>query len=125
MKYLSKEQIISLHHDLIKTSGGILGIRDDGMLDSAINTPLQCFDGKELYPSIIEKATRLAFGLINNHPFIDGNKRIGTHAFLIFLALNDIYLEYSDKDLINIIFSVASSKSTEKDLYEWIKSHQA
>lgn len=125
MKYLTREQVMKLHQVLIETSGGSLGIRDEGMLDSALKTPLQTFDKRELFPTILDKATRLAFGLIKNHPFIDGNKRIGTHAMLIFLALNNIVLSYKDEELIDIIFKVASDRADENDLYNWIENHQA
>ncbi|WP_276777142.1 type II toxin-antitoxin system death-on-curing family toxin [Fannyhessea vaginae] len=125
MKYLTQEQVMKLHQVLIETSGGSLGIRDEGMLDSALKTPLQTFDKRELFPTILDKATRLAFGLIKNHPFIDGNKRIGTHAMLIFLALNNIMLSYKDEELIDIIFKVASDRADENDLYSWIENHQA
>ena len=125
MKYLTLEQVMKLHQVLIETSGGSLGIRDEGMLDSALKTPLQTFDKRELFPTILDKATRLAFGLIKNHPFIDGNKRIGTHAMLIFLALNNIMLSYKDEELIDIIFKVASDRADENDLYNWIENHQA
>lgn len=74
MKYLTKDQIVKLRHVLIETSGGSSGIRDEGMLDSAVKLPLQTFDDCELFPSILDKATRLAYGLIKNHPFVDGNK---------------------------------------------------
>ena len=109
MKYLTKDQIVKLHKVLIETSGGSSGIRDEGMLDSSIKLPLQTFDDRELFPSIIDKATRLAYGLIKNHPFVDGNKRIATHAMLIFLSLNGIKLSYEDEELIDIILKVASS----------------
>ena len=125
MKYLTREQVIKLHQALIEASGGSSGIRDEGILDSALKTPLQTFDENELFPSVLDKAVRLAFGLIKNHPFIDGNKRIGTHAMLIFLALNNIMLSYKDEELIDIILKVASGKANENDLYTWIKNHQA
>ena len=125
MKYLTREQVIKLHQALIETSGGSSGIRDEGMLDSALKTPLQTFDENELFPSVLDKAARLAFGLIKNHPFIDGNKRIGTHVMLIFLALNNIMLSYKDEELIDIIFRVASDRADENDLYSWIENHQA
>ncbi|KXB35357.1 type II toxin-antitoxin system death-on-curing family toxin [Atopobium deltae] len=124
MKYLTEDQVVRLHQALIETSGGSLGIRDEGMLNSALKTPLQTFDKSELFPSLLDKATRLAFGLIKNHPFIDGNKRIGTHAMLIFLALNGIMLSYNDEDLIDIILKVASNQANESDLYQWIENHQ-
>ena len=83
MNMLTKQQILLLHSQLIRQSGGSDGIRDEGMLDSAINQPFQTFDDMELYPSIVDKAVRLGYGLITNHPFVDGNKRIGTHALLV------------------------------------------
>lgn len=125
MKYLTQEQVIMLHQALIKTSGGVLGIRDKNMHDSALKTPLQTFDNNELFPSVLEKAARLAFGLIKDHPFIDGNKRIGTHVMLIFLSLNSITLQYTDKELINIILQIAAGKKGEAELYNWLVTHQS
>ncbi len=87
MKFLSKQHILKLHEMLIAQSGGTPEIRDDGLLESALNTPFQSFGDTELYPSLLEKAARLGYGLIKNHPFVDGNKRIGTHAMLVFLPL--------------------------------------
>lgn len=123
MKYLSKKQVIKLHKSLIETSGGSFGIRDEGMLDSALKSPLQTFDGYELFPLLIDKAACLSFSLIKNHPFIDGNKRIGTHIMLIFLAINGISLSYTDEELINIILQVASGNAGENDLHQWIYTH--
>ncbi|WP_278972218.1 type II toxin-antitoxin system death-on-curing family toxin [Mobiluncus mulieris] len=123
MKYLSKSQIRKLHADLIASSGGLSGLRDEGLLESAIATPLQGFSGADLYPTIIDKATQLAFGLIRNHPFIDGNKRIGTHAMLVLLYLNEIELAYEDDELIQIILNVAAGQTSRDDLYQWIKTH--
>lgn len=76
MIILSKEQILMLHSQLIEATGGSDGIRDEGMLESAISNPFQTFGGKELYPSIQAKAAQLCYGLVKNHPMIDGNKRI-------------------------------------------------
>ena len=98
MKKLSKEQILMLHTQLIQQTGGSDGVRDYNLLDSAIETPFQSFGGDELYPTIQAKAARLGYGLIKNHCMIDGNKRIGTHAMLVFLALNGIELKYTQKD---------------------------
>ena len=83
MNMLTKQQILLLHTQLIRQSGGTDGVRDEGMLDSAISQPLQTFDNMELYPGIVNKAVRLGYGLITNHPFVDGNKRISTHAMLV------------------------------------------
>lgn len=123
MKYPSKEQILFLHQELIRTSGGLNGIRDEGLLDSAVLSPLQSFEGQDLYPSLIDKASRLAFGLISNHPFIDGNKRVGTHAMLLLLYLNDMELAYEDEDLIQIILRIAAGEAEEEDLHDWITGH--
>ena len=124
MKYLTQDQVVRLHQALIETSGGSLDIRDEGMLNSELKTSLQTFDKSELFPSLLDKTTQLAFDLIKSHPFIDGNKRIGTHAMLIFLALNGITLSYNDEDLIDIILKVASNQVNESDLYQWIENHQ-
>ena len=123
MKILSKRQILMLHTMLIAQSGGIDGLGDEGLLDSAVNAPMQTFGGEELYPTILEKAARLGYGLIHNHPFTDGNKRIGTHAMLVFLDINNIMLSYEDDDLIAVILRVASGQANEQELQEWLKSH--
>ena len=123
MKILKKRQILLLHSVLIAESGGSDGVRDAGLLDSAVNTPFQTFSGQDLYPTVLEKAVRLGFGLIRNHPFIDGNKRIGTHAMLVFLNLNSITLSYEDDELISTILSVASGEMDADGLLKWIQQH--
>jgi len=123
MKKLTKEQIKTLHSALVERFGGQDGLRDEGMLDSALNTPFQTFSGSELYPDLLSKAARLAFGLIANHPFIDGNKRIGTHAMLIFLRLNNVEIEYDDDDLIALILGTAAGEYDDKIILEWLKKH--
>lgn len=125
MRVLTKSQIIRLHKDLIAESGGSYEIRDDGLLDSAINAPFQSFGGAELYPTILEKASRLGFGLIKNHLFVDGNKRIGAHVMIVFLALNHIELVYEDKELIDLILNIASGSKSEKHLLNWLQNHIA
>lgn len=125
MKKLTKKQIIMLHEMLIAESGGSPEIRDEGLLDSAINAPFQSFAGNELYPSLLEKAARLGFGLIKNHPFVDGNKRIGTHTMLVFLELNHQELKYTDSELIELILGVAASEYDEKYLLAWLQQHLA
>lgn len=121
---LTKEQVLKLHTQLIKETGGIDGLRDEGLLDSALLSPFQSFDGIDIYPSIQQKAVRLGFCLIQNHPFIDGNKRIGTHIMLVFLMLNGIELSYTQKELSDIILGVASSNITFEDMLKWIIEHQ-
>ena len=124
MTIISKEQIINLHKQLIDETGGANGLRDEGLLDSAYNAPFQRFDNQELFPTIQQKSARLAFGLINNHPFVDGNKRIGAHIMLILLALNGIELNYTQEELYTIILDIASSAVELNALSEWILNHQ-
>lgn len=125
MKYLTKPQIRQLQEELIATSGGMPGLRDEGLLDSAIANPLQSFGGDDLYPTVIDKAAQLAFGLIRNHPFVDGNKRIGTHAMLVLLYINGIELAYDDDELIQIILEVAAGQARQNEIRQWIKTHVA
>ncbi len=124
MIILSNEQVLKLHTSLIKTTGGSDGIRDEGMLDLALNNPFQSFGGKELYPSIQAKAARLCFGLVRNHAMLDGNKRLGTHVMLVFLALNGYELSYSQKELSDVILELASGNIGEKEILQWIIEHQ-
>lgn len=124
MIILSKEQILMLHSQLIEATGGSDGIRDEGMLESAISNPFQTFGGKELYPSIQAKASQLCYGLVKNHPMIDGNKRIGAHAMLVFLALNGYELQYAQTELSDTILSVAAGELDTTDILKWIITHQ-
>ena len=123
MKILSKRQILMLHTALIAQTGGIDGVRDEGLLDSAINAPFQTFAEQDLYPTVLEKAARLGFGLISNHPFLDGNKRIGAHAMLMFMGVNQINLCCTDEELISLILQVASGRLNYDGMLEWLKSH--
>ena len=123
MKILTKAQIILLHAQLIKETGGSDGLRDEGLLDSAILAPFQSFDGKDFYPTVLEKGAQLGFGLIQNHAFVDGNKRVGAHAMLVFLALNGYSFSYTQKELSDIILAVASGAKSSQDLLIWLKSH--
>ena len=121
---LSKAQIIIIHEQLIKETGGASGLRDEGMLESALNIPFQTFGGKDLYPSLQQKAARLCFGLVKNHPFVDGNKRIGAHAMLVFLVLNGVELQHSQEELSDIILQAAAGEIGTEDLLNWILLHQ-
>ena len=125
MKKLSKKQILMLHTQLIQQTGGSDGVRDYNLLDSALENPFQSFGGDELYPTIQAKAVRLGYGLIKNHCMIDGNKRIGTHAMLVFLALNGIELKYTQKELYEAILDIAAGKIEYEDLLQWVLNHQA
>lgn len=124
MKTLSKRQILMLHRQLVEQTGGSDGIRDEGLLDSALSAPFQSFDYTDVYPSLQQKAARLCFGLVKNHPFVDGNKRIGAHAMLVFLAVNGVELTYTQAELSDIILQVAASEKEYPDLLDWLIRHQ-
>ena len=124
MKRLSKEQILMLHSQLIEEYGGSDGIRDYNLLDSALENPFQSFGGEELYPTLQAKAARLGYGLIKNHCMIDGNKRIGIHAMLVFLAINGTEIDYTQKELYETILAIADGSLEYEDLLKWILEHQ-
>lgn len=124
MKKLTREQILMLHAQLINQTGGSNGVRDYSLLESAIESPFQSFDGEELYPTIQSKAARLCFCLIKNHCMVDGNKRIGAHAMLVLLKLNGIDLKYTQKELYETILYVADGSLEYEDLLQWVLDHQ-
>ena len=123
MIVLSKEQILVLHEQLIEETGGSSGLKDEGLLESALASPFQSFDGKDLFPSVYQKAARLGFGLASNHAFVDGNKRIGAHAMLVFLLLNGVEIEYSQEELIYLFLGIANGEKDYPDVLNWIVSH--
>ena len=124
MKRLSKEHILMLHSQLIEQTGGIDGVRDFNLLESAFETSFQEFGGKELYPTIQAKGTRLGYGLIKNLCMLDGNKRIGTHAMLVFFALNGSELQYTQKELYEMVLAVADGSLVYEDMFKWVLNLQ-
>lgn len=124
MMRLTKKQVLMLHTQLIESTGGRDGIRDEGLLDSALESPFQSFSGEELYLSIQAKAARLCYGLVKNHAMLDGNKRIGVHSMLVFLAINGYELKYTQKELADLILDVADGKKIYENLLKWILEHQ-
>ena len=117
---LDKEQIKRLHGKLLEATGGLEGIRDEGLLDSALSAAFQTFDGVELYPSSVAKIARLAYGLVCNHPFVDGNKRIGTYAMLVLLELNRIEAKFTNDDIIRIGLELANGNMNDTQLLDLI-----
>ena len=124
MKILTKRQLLLLHEQLLNETGGTHGLRDDGMLESALSAPFQEFQSFSPYPTIQQKAARLGYGLVMNHPFIDGNKRIGAHAMLTLLVLNGIELKYTQEELSEVILDLAAGIRKYDDLLQWILNHQ-
>ena len=124
MKRLSREQVLALHRELIRRFGGEDGLRDEDLLESALAAPFQVYDGQSAFSTVQQKAARLGFGLISNHPFLDGNKRTGAHAMLVVLAMNGIELSYTQKELYEIILQVASGDASYETLLSWILDHE-
>ncbi len=118
------EKILLLHQMIIESSGGKDGIRDFNLIDSAINSLYQTYDGVELYPTKEEKGARLGYSLISNHAFVDGNKRVGLLSMLSFLSINGLKLNYTDDELIDLGLSLADGKIKYQDLLNWIKNHE-
>jgi death-on-curing protein len=123
MRYLSLPEILELHDKIIEFSGGARGIRDMGALESTINQPRITFNLTDLYPDILTKAAALCFFLVKNHPFIDGNKRIGHAAMETFLILNGFEIEASVDEQEKIILDLAAGKLNREDFSIWLHKH--
>ncbi|MBQ6482606.1 MAG: type II toxin-antitoxin system death-on-curing family toxin [Anaerolineaceae bacterium] len=120
----SSEKVKLLHQLLAEATGGSVGVRDEGLLDSAIEGAFATFDGVELYPSKEEKAAKLGYSLIPNHAFVDGNKMIGVYVMLSFLELNGIHIESTDEDVVSLGLGVADGSMEQKDILDWIHKHK-
>lgn len=121
MIYLNQNQVLKLHDKIINEFGGIHGIRNEASLQSALANPLQTFARLDLYPSVFDKAVQLCFGIIKNHPFLDGNKRIALHSMLILISINGLKIEIAHDELIDIIFKVADGSFNSSDLLQLLK----
>ena len=120
---LTKDQIIMLHEAIYKRYGGDVGVLNDGMLNSALQAPFQTFGGEELYPETKDKIIRLAYGLIKNHSFRDGNKRIGALVLLVLLEINGYHVNASNEEFADIIMGIAASEKDDEDLKKWVEKH--
>ena len=121
MIYLNQNQVLKLHDKIINEFGGIHGIRNEASLQSALANPLQTFAGLDLYPSVFDKAVQLCFGIIKNHPFLDGNKRLGLHLMLILVHINGLKIDIAHDELIDIIFKVADGTFNRQDFLQALK----
>ena len=121
---MSSEKVLLLHQLIAEETGGDPNVRDIDLLDCALNSAFQTFDGNELYPSKQEKAARIGYSLISNHAFVDGNKRIGMLVLVSFLESNGIRLEMTDADIVQTGFAIADGKMGYKELVDWIKKHE-
>jgi len=123
MRYLSLREILELHEAVIEISGGARGIRDMRALESAVNQPRLTFNQADLYPNIVAKAAALCFSLVMNHPFVDGNKRVGHAAMETFLILNGCEIEATVAEQEQIILDLAAGKLTREAFTNWLKDH--
>lgn len=123
IRHLALEDVLELHELILEQSGGSGGLRDLGALDSALSQPQMTFDGNELYPSLLEKAAALGFSLVCNHPFIDGNKRVGHAAIETFLVLNGWELSASVDEQEQVFLRLASGILRREELTAWLQSH--
>ena len=122
MRYLSISEVFELHDRIISSSGGSRGIRDISALESAVNQPRQTFDQKDLYPDIVTKAAALCFSLVMNHPFVDGNKRVGHAAMETFLILNGYEIISSVDEQERVMLDLASGKMSRINFSEWLNN---
>lgn len=123
MILLTVDEIIMLHDKLLVATGGLPGLRDRGLLESAVFSVNASFEDVERYPTIEEKAARLAYSLISNHAFADGNKRVGVLAMLMTLKLNGISIRYTQQELIDLGLAAASGKAGYEEILGWILRH--
>jgi len=121
MRYLTAQQILFIHSRLIDETGGKYGLRDLGLLASASERPKATFDGQDLYPDIYTKAAALMESLVGNHPFVDGNKRVGITAVALFLQLNGYHLKTTNDELERFALSVASGKESADSITVWLR----
>ena len=125
IQILTKRQVLLLHRQMAALTGGSVGLRDEGLLESALSAPFQSFGGYSPYPTVMEKAARLGFSLIRNHPFVDGNKRIGVHVMLTLLGLNGVTIESTQQELAETVLAVAAGEMAYEDLLAWLEKHIA
>ena len=124
MTKIDKERVLLLHQYIASETGGAVGVRDEGLLESALESAYQTYDGRELYPSKEEKAARMGASLVSNHAFLDGNKRIGMYVMLTFLEVNGIPMNCTDDEIVHAGLSLAEGSMGYDELLAWIREHE-
>jgi len=117
------ETLLEIHDRIIESTGGSYGLRDKNALQSALLSPLATFDGQELYPEAYQKVAVLLFKLVNNHPFVDGNKRTAFVVALTILAANGYEFRFTQEEVVSFMLSVATGKSNDHQICQWLKDH--
>jgi death-on-curing protein len=123
VRYLTLNEVLEIYRRIVAQSGGSFGIRDLHAVESSLAQPRATFGGEDLYPTVVEKASALGFSLIQNHPFVDGNKRIGHAAMEIFLILNGFEIDATVDDQEQVILTVASGNMQRDQFTEWLRTH--
>ena len=123
MRYLTLGEVVELHRRLLQASGGASGVRDFGALASAIAQPKATFGDVDLYPTLAEKAAALCFSLVQGHPFVDGNKRLGHAAMETFLVLNGTEMNAPVDDQERLMLDLAAGRISPADLTDWLRQH--
>ena len=123
MKYLYPKQVLYLYQQIIQQSGGTVGLRDEGLLESAVYRPQASFGGQDLYPDLFTKAAALGHSIISNHPFVDGNKRVGFEAMRLMLRVNGRDLHASGEAKFTFVMDIAKGKLNEQAIADWLKRH--
>jgi death on curing protein len=123
MRYLTMDEVLELHRLVLAQSGGLQGVRDFNAVDSAVAQPAMTFGGQDLHPTLADKAASLGFSLIQNHPFVDGNKRVGQAAMESFLVLNGYELDASIDEQEKIILEVAAGHLGLPPVTDWVRAH--
>ncbi len=123
MNYLSPQQVLFLHSRIIDEIGGSHGVRDIGLLEAAVERPKATFGGKDLYPDLFSKAAAVMLSLIQNHPFVDGNKRTAIASAAMFLSINGWKLSATSRELQDFTFRVAERGASVQEVAEWLREH--
>ena len=123
MKYLYPKQILYLHRAILEQSGESSGLRDEGLLESAVYRPQASFGGQDLYPDLFTKAAALGHSLVSNHPFVDGNKRVGFEAMRLMLRLNGYDIHAALEEKLHFVLAIAKSERSEQAIADWLKQH--
>lgn len=125
MIYITKERAVRLHERMAAATGGSVGLRENGLLESALETAFGSFGGVDFYPTLEEKGARLGHSLVANHPFVDGNKRIGLYIMFIFLSVNGYDLSCTNDEVVELGLSLADGSMGHSGLVEWLRRHRA
>lgn len=122
--FLTLDEVLAIHADQITRYGGSFGIRDQGLLESALAMPEASFADEELHPTLFEKSAAYLFHLVKNHPFVDGNKRVALASALAFLAINDVRVSATDDELVELVIGAVAGHVSRADVAVFLREHQ-